>query len=337
MTVTAPARTADYTRRLVEPAIRSLLDQLDDRNRRVAGYQFGYWDANGEPTTAGGGKGLRPALALLAARAAGAPPEAGVPAAAAVELVHAFSLLHDDVMDGDTERRHRPTSWSVFGQGPAILAGDALLTQAEEVLAGAPGGADAARLLRGSLRRLIAGQAADLAFEQCHQVTLEECLAMAADKTGALLAGACGAGALLGGGKPELVAGLSRFGERLGLAYQLMDDLLGIWGDPARTGKPVGADLRVRKKSLPVVWAVSSGSPAGRTFAELYRTPGPMRDAEVARAAELLATAGAQQWARGRIETETSAALSELRELAMPVEVHDELAGLAAFSRERDY
>jgi geranylgeranyl diphosphate synthase type I len=106
----------------------------------VAGYHLGLCDAAGKPTgTPAGGKALRPALTLLSARAAGAPAEQAVPAAVAVELVHNFSLLHDDIMDGDTERRHRPTAWTVFGIGSAILAGDALQALANDLLLeGAP-------------------------------------------------------------------------------------------------------------------------------------------------------------------------------------------------------
>src|SRR5690606_18259045 len=128
-----------------------------------------------------------------------------------------------------------PTAWAIFGAGPAILAGDALLTLAEEVVASAPGGGVAAARLRADIRRLIAGQAADLDFERRDDVGLPECLQMSADKTAALLSGSCALGAMLSGGPPGMVAGLSRFGARLGLAFQLVDDLLGIWGDPRRT------------------------------------------------------------------------------------------------------
>jgi geranylgeranyl diphosphate synthase type I len=329
-------RSTDHVQTLVEPAIRALLDRLDPHNRLVAGYQLGFWDADGAPATARG-KGLRPALALLGARAAGVGPEQGVPAAAAVELAHNFSLLHDDVMDRDTERRHRPTAWTVFGVGPAILAGDALIGLAYEAVAETPLGGPAAHRLSQDVRRLMSGQSADLDFERRTDVTIEECLRMAADKTAALLSCACALGAIVAGAAPALTAGLSRFGTHLGLAFQLIDDLLGIWGDPARTGKPVGSDLRARKKSLPLVWAATAGSASGQAFAELYHSARPLTEDEIALAARLVEATGARDWTERRARDRAEAALAELPGLSLPADVHRDLADLAAFVTGRDY
>src|SRR5215468_11267291 len=177
-------------RDLVGPALAHAVERMSPDVREVAAYHLGLSPlpapgdgsaaalpppANGKP--GGGGKALRPALALLSARAAMAAPERGVPAAVAVELVHNFSLLHDDIMDGDTERRHRPTAWTVYGVGAAILAGDAMLALAQDILLEdkAPQSLWAARCLSAAVQRLIAGQGADLAFEQRDDVTLAEC------------------------------------------------------------------------------------------------------------------------------------------------------------------
>jgi geranylgeranyl diphosphate synthase type I len=352
MTVTPAPRTGDLVRTLVEPAIRELVDRLDPRNRLVAGYQLGFWNADGADSDAGAtagpghgspsrGKCLRPTLALLSARAAGAAPEAGVPAAVAVELAHNFSLLHDDVMDRDTERRHRATAWVVFGIGPAILAGDALINLAYQTLSTVDGGSAVHRLAT-DVDRLIAGQAADLDFERRDltgpdAVGLDECLRMAADKTAALLSCSCALGALVGGAPAELRVGLARFGTHLGLAFQLVDDLLGIWGEPARTGKPVGSDVRTRKKSVPVVYAARSATAAGDAFAELYRLPRPLTGDDVALATRLIEVSGARDWTRRQAEREAAAARTELRGLNLPDDVHDELAEMASFSTERDY
>jgi geranylgeranyl diphosphate synthase, type I len=335
MTVVESSST-DQVKTYVEPAIRALLDRLDPANRLVAGYQLGYWDADGSPA-ARQGKGLRPALALLSARAAGAEPEDGVPAAAAVELAHNFSLLHDDVMDGDTERRHRPTAWTVFGVGPAILAGDALIGLAYEALLEVPAGQPAARHLAQDVRSLVSGQAADLSFERRENVSLDECLVMAGNKTAALLAGSCALGALLCGGPPGLVDGLSRFGFHLGIAFQLVDDLLGIWGDLRRTGKPVGSDLHARKRSIPVVRAVTSGGRAGEALAELYRSPAPLSDQDVARATALIEATGARVWTQQRARQETERAEAELTALDLPDDVRRELIDMAAFITGRDH
>src|SRR5699024_5273729 len=140
MTSTLRERSTDafeLSRRLITPALQTSADRLDAGTRQVCRYHLGFVDEQGRETSSNG-RGVRPALAVLTARAAGAPAEEGVPAGVACELVHNFSLLHDDVMDGDTERRHRATAWSLYGGSAAILAGDALQSLACEVLAEVP-------------------------------------------------------------------------------------------------------------------------------------------------------------------------------------------------------
>ncbi len=338
MTVTS-TESLEAVHTLVEPKIRLLLDRLDLPTRLVAGYHLGYWDASGAPGI-GGGKSLRPALALLSARAGGACAARGVPAAVAVELAHNFSLLHDDVMDSDAQRRHRPTAWAVFGTAAAILAGDALLSLAAETVGTAPEAAttrSASRCLGLAVQRLIAGQAADLSFERYERVGVAEYLAMAWDKTAALLSCASSLGAVLCDAPPRTTIGLARFGGHLGMAYQFVDDLLGIWGVAEHTGKPVLSDLRARKKTAPVVWAASSGTRAGEAFGELYRTARELRPAELALAAHLLEECGARKWTEHSADERLAAALSELDRLPIAADVHAELAGLARFVTARDH
>ncbi|HET7173381.1 MAG TPA: polyprenyl synthetase family protein [Nocardioidaceae bacterium] len=337
MTATRTDTLAAARDAVTEP-MREALGRLDPPIRHICGYHLGLWDADGRPG-AGGGKALRPALALLSARAAGAGPEVGVPAAVACELVHNFSLLHDDLMDGDRERRHRVTAWALFGESPAILAGDALLALANEVLAEAPSPTVgwAIRCLNATTRRLVAGQSADLAFESRDDVTVEECLRMADDKTGALLACAASLGAVLADAPSALALGLARFGTGVGLAFQLADDLLGIWGRPERTGKPVLSDLRSRKKSLPVVAALRSGTPAAAELGALYAAPDGLDEAGLQRAADLVVAAGGRSWTEERADRALSDALAVLDELAVPADVAAELASLARLMSRRDH
>jgi geranylgeranyl diphosphate synthase type I len=295
--------------------------------RPLARYHFGWEDGGGS------GKVIRPALVLLTAQAVGARPEPALPAAVAVELVHNFSLLHDDVMDGDVTRRHRATVWKVFGVGPAILAGDALLALAARLLADRPGGQ---RMLMDAVLDLIGGQSADLAFEQRDDVGVAECRTMAAGKTGALLGSAGALGALFGGGGREQIGHLRCFGEEVGLAFQFVDDLLGIWGEPAVTGKPVYSDLRNRKKSLPVVAALSSGTAAGRELAALYRTGEPLPEADLVRAAELVERAGGRAWSQAQADDLLARALSHLRAAAPQPRARAELEALARLIARRD-
>src|SRR5580692_11545922 len=326
-------------RDLVGPAMESAISRLTPDVRIVAAYHLGLADAEGNPTGGGSGKALRPALALLSARAAGAPQERGVTSAVAVELVHNFSLLHDDIMDGDTERRHRPTAWTVFGVGAAILAGDALLALAQDMLLedGTPQGPWAARCLSAAVQRLIAGQGADLAFEKRDDVTLTECLEMAGDKTAALMACACSIGAVHLGAPPTLAMALAGFGAHVGLAFQLTDDLLGIWGAPEVTGKPVRADLRARKKSLPVVAALNSGTPQAAELRALLTDPQPLTEDDLIRAADLVVAAGGKQWAEDEADVQLAAANASLADIDLSDSVRAELTAIAEFITARQW
>jgi geranylgeranyl diphosphate synthase type I len=272
MTRNVPLALADAAG-TVAPALRAACEQLSPAMRRIAGYHLGFLDADGHPADRAGGKSVRGALALLSSRAAGAADADGMPGAVAVELVHTFSLLHDDIMDADRERHHRPTAWTVFGSPRAILAGDDVLLLAFRVLleSGSPHRVAALESLTDATARLIAGQAADLDLEGRIDATPQECLAMCAGKTGALLECAASIGAVLAGADPAVITPLRAFGAHLGLAFQAVDDLLGIWGDTALTGKPVYGDLAQRKTSLPVAVALATDDDGARELATLLR------------------------------------------------------------------
>jgi geranylgeranyl diphosphate synthase type I len=328
-----------WSRNLVEPAMRAAVDTLNGTMRLVAGYHFGWWDEHGRAAGTVGGKSLRPTLALLAAEAVGGEVTAAVPAAVAVELVHDFSLLHDDVMDGDVTRRHRPTAWRVFGRNAAILGGDALLTLAFDVLAtcGHPDAQDGMRLVSTAVQALVDGQSLDVEFEDRDDVGLGECVEMARRKTAALIGCASAVGALFGGGRPGQVEHMHDFGTELGLAFQLVDDLLGIWGDPAVTGKPVHSDLHNRKKSLPVVRALTSGTAAGRELHALYHGDQPLTAAEVVRAAELIDQAGGRAWSQAQADDRLARAIQCLRSVDPDARAAAELVALAQLATRRDH
>ena len=283
----------------IEPMYRSIVDGLPDTLRHVGGYHIGWWEADGS-RRADMGKAVRPALVLASSAAMGngsgdEATDVAVAAAVAVELVHDFTLLHDDVMDGDSIRRHRPTAGMQFGIGPAILTGDIFLTAAIELLLAQD--VNAAPALVRALYALCEGQSSDLAFEQLPSVDMDSCLRMAENKTGALFGAACELGALAAGAAPDRVRSMNRFGRQLGVAFQLVDDLLGIWGDPETTGKPVYSDLVRRKKSLPVVAALSSDTRAGRELMQLYMGSEELESDQLAHIALLIEQAGGRRWA----------------------------------------
>ncbi|MGW4437879.1 family 2 encapsulin nanocompartment cargo protein polyprenyl transferase [Streptomyces sp. NPDC004596] len=335
----------ERTRAVVDPELRAAVESLPGSMRRIARYHFGWEHADGTPAAGNAGKAIRPALVLAAAAALGGPRAgaAAVRAAVAVELTHNFTLLHDDVMDRDATRRHRPTAWTVFGDADAILAGDALQALALRLLAADPhpvSGQAAARLAD-CVVELCAGQHTDTALERRapEEVTLDEVLAMAEAKTGALLGCACALGALYAGAGEEEVAALDGFGRQAGLAFQLIDDVIGIWGDPLRTGKPAGADLAVRKKSLPVVAALASGTPAGAELAALYGKPyteGEDGDGgEIARTALAVERAGGRDWAQAEAADRMARAVQELARAVPAPEAAGGLLALAEFVTRR--
>jgi geranylgeranyl diphosphate synthase type I len=184
---------------------------------------------------------------------------------------------------------------------------------------------------------LVEGQSADMAFEGRADVDVTECLTMAGGKTGALLGCACALGASFGDGGAEQIGHLRGFGEHLGLAFQLVDDLLGIWGDPAVTGKPVYSDLHNRKKSLPVVAALTSGTAAANELAALYHREQPLSDADLVHAAKLIDLAGGRAWSQSQADQLLAGALRHLRS-AQPIQrAAAELEGLARLVTRRDH
>ncbi|MCC9738633.1 polyprenyl synthetase family protein [Streptomyces sp. MNU89] len=361
----APPVAVALARETVPPALLDWIARLGPDLATLCGYQMGLCDADGAPAPPGaapgpdrhtpegtdtsgrpeGGKLVRPALALATAAAAGAEPKEALPAALAAELVHNFTLLHDDVMDGDRVRRHRPAAWVRFGTPLAILAGDGLLALAFEVLSShpAPGGADVTGDLARALRQLCLGQGRDLlaasvrpatgsalpgspgsapgtedtAAGAVREISPEECLRTLEAKTGALLGFACRAGAAYAGAPPAAQEAFEQFGSRLGLAFQLQDDILGIWGRPGSTGKPALSDLRARKRSAPVVAALASGTAPGRRLGKLFARPDPLGEDELALAAELVEAAGGRDWTLAEAERWRKAAWGSLRPLEL--------------------
>ncbi|MDN3294897.1 polyprenyl synthetase family protein [Streptomyces ficellus] len=282
----------------------------------MAGYHFGWLDVHGHATKAAAGKALRPALAFACAEAVGGRADDALGPGVAVELVHAFSLIHDDIIDRDQMRRHRPTVWKAFGVPAALLAGDALLAAAHLELTRPSCRRPAAcvEVLTQAVLELIEGEATDVAFEKRCDVTLAEYRVMAAGKTGALIAAACQLGALAAGAGPKRAQRLAGFGHHLGMAFQITDDLLGIFGDPQTTGKPVGGDLVARKKTYPVLAALTARTAAARQLRAFYAAEGAPRADDVGQAVSLVEQAGGADAARDAVRQETQQALAILRE-----------------------
>lgn len=259
-------------------------------------YHFGWVDQQFRPADGHPGKLLRPTLLLLSYELAWAqeqPPSTdpsllslrpALPAAASIELAHNFTLLHDDIQDGDVERRHRPTVWSVWGVPQAILVGDALLTMAHlhlwSVLDEGVSSTNAlrmAKLFDTALLRLTEGQHLDMSFEQLQQISLLSYEEMISRKTATLMRCATEMGATLGTCNQEIIEGLACFGYALGLAFQVRDDMLGVWATEAELGKLPTGDIYRRKKSLPILHAFQyAQADDQQAMAKIYTQDAPI-------------------------------------------------------------
>ncbi|MUN36557.1 polyprenyl synthetase family protein [Actinomadura litoris] len=290
---------------LFEPALSAAVHRLPAAVRRVAGYHLGWWDEDERPLfgpdATDEAATIRPALALLCGEAAGGRASSALPAAVAVELAHHFSLLHDDIMDGGGTRRRRPAAWTVFGAAQALLTGDSLMVAAMDVLAAASRDIAPRALhdLAAGLQDLGAGRSAELRLASAPAPTPDDCREVIAGKTASLLGCACSLGTMFGGGSPERVRLMRMFGERLGHAAHLAEDMRGVWGDPPGTGGAAHRDLARRKRSLPVVAALASGTAEGRELAAAFETGAEFSPAVLAHLAGLVERTGARRLAAG--------------------------------------
>jgi geranylgeranyl diphosphate synthase, type I len=296
------------------------------------------------------GKRMRPLLGALAYQSLTGDYRPALPGAAAVELGHNFSLVHDDIEDADTERRHRPTLWAIWGVPLAINAGDALFALSRLALYRLlDDGFSEQRVLRlmrvydETCLALCEGQYLDISFERRDEVSVDAYLEMIGKKTAALLGAAVQAGAILATDDDAVVEAYRRFGYDLGMAFQMADDVKGSFWSSAESGKPEAGDIRKRKKTMPVVWALEHADAADRArLADLYRHPepiadgrrpvpvpeSPMTDEAVAEVLDILERSGARQHALEQAAAYRDSALRNLELLPCPLEHKRDLAAL---------
>lgn len=321
---------------LIEDALRAQLSADRSHLGATARYVMGWENRDGSPMSTGG-KRIRPALCLFAAELFGARPEEALPGAVAVELIHNFSLVHDEVQDRDAERHHRPTVWAIHGEGQAINAGDYLITRAIDALVSCTAPADstsaALRLLNDAMARMIAGQWADISFESRLDVTTAEYIEMIRGKTGALLGAPLAMGAVLAGASNEEAARLQLWGETVGLAFQVRDDYLGIWGNPDLTGKSNVNDLLRKKKTLPVVHGFEHDA-SGAVRAAYARDE--VTEADVPAIVAALETARTPEYVRGEAAHLAADAGRILSDFELPEPSLTALREIGTYLVERD-
>ncbi|HEY3414134.1 MAG TPA: polyprenyl synthetase family protein [Armatimonadota bacterium] len=284
-------------------------------------YHVGWTDAAGKTLsdsrrTQYGGKKMRAVLCALACEAAGGATATAVPTASAIELIQNFSLVHDDIEDGDRERRHRPTVWVNWGVPQAINTGSAmqaLVNAAVLRTSAAPDTVlDLLRALTNAMVQMTEGQHLDIAFQGRSDVTVAEYSDMATRKTGALIEAAAYAGARLATTDLSVLEAWRSFGRSFGRAFQAQDDLLGVVGDPKLTGKPVGNDIRARKKALPLVFACSNATLEDREILSGCLSEDPVSDSAVECITGVMERSGAIAATRAMVEECTSTALAAL-------------------------
>ena len=250
---------------------------------------------------------------MLACQAAGGEWKDALPAAAAVELIHNFSLIHDDIEDNGQLRRGRPTIWKIWGEAQAINTGDAIFALANTSLLNlaetvSPKAAlEAGKLLHTTCLRLTQGQHLDIAFEDQDQVELETYWQMVGGKTAALLAFSLEGGALCAKVDPKTQVHYRDFGHYLGMAFQVQDDILGIWGEEELTGKSTTGDLVTRKKTLPVLYGLAQNG----EFAKVWSS-GEIKPENAPKLAEILHSEGGRAYAQSSADRMTDLSLVAL-------------------------
>lgn len=328
-------------RPLLVAELRATLDAREGPPFDLMRYHLGWADGHGRAIEGRGGKLLRPSLCLLSCEAAGGDAASALPAAAAVELLHNFTLIHDDVEDASPQRHGRSTLWKLRDEAQAINTGDGMFALAHLTLLGlsqrgqpADRVLAAVRLLDEATLRLCQGQHLDLTFAEEASITEAQYIEMIEGKTASLLAASCALGALLGGAPPATVAALHEFGRRLGLAFQIRDDVLGCWGDAAETGKPAGDDLREGKKSYPVVVGLERAS-AEQRAALTAVLAGGAPDEAISSACRLLEELGAREACEIAARGHAGGAIAALQGLALHPDRRPELEALAHFAVAR--
>ena len=326
----------------IETEIKSLVLEEGFPLYRMMGYHMGWLDEYGEAAEVESGKRIRPTLSLLACEALGGDVKAVLPAAAAVELVHNFSLIHDDIQDGNSERHNRPTVWWVWGPAQAINAGDGMHALARLALLRQTGEGmspertlKAVGLLDQACLRLCEGQYLDLTYQERVDISQDAYFKMVEGKTAALISCAAELGAVMSSAEEPVVQAMAQFGAKLGTAFQIRDDILDLWGQQD-TGKPLAGDILNKKKSLPIVYAIENASGAERrTLGDVYFKR-VMEPEDIDKIIEVLETLGAREFCQAKADALCNEAVQSLKDAGLTSQQSEGLEALARFIVTRE-
>ncbi|MBE6511323.1 MAG: polyprenyl synthetase family protein [Methanobrevibacter millerae] len=290
--------------------------------------------------TKAGGKMLRPSLSLITAEAVGGQKESALKAGSAIELIHTFSLIHDDIMDQDDMRRGMPSVHKVWGDDVAILAGDTLFSKAFETIINSNQELASPAQINHALStvadacvKICEGQALDMGFEDRFDVTEDEYMEMIFKKTGALIAAATKVGAIMGGASDEVIDAMYEYGRLIGLAFQIQDDYLDIASDEETLGKPIGSDIGKGKMTIIAINGLASAGEDSEKLLEILKDTDNSQD-DIDLAIEILTKCGAIDYARNLALDSVSQA-KEVLEILPDSSSKQVLADIADFVLER--
>ena len=307
-------------------------------------YHLGWVDVSGQTRLTAGGKLLRPSLCLYSCEAVNGKWQVALPAAVAIELLHNFSLIHDDIEDGDRERRGIPTVWHVWGQPQAINAGDAMhilarlaLLKLEEKNVSSEKVIRAARLLDETCLKLCEGQYLDISYEERLDIGIDEYLEMISGKTAALFECSLKLGAMLGTGDEQTIDHLGQFARNLGLAFQVQDDVLGIWGETSVTGKSSATDIMKKKKTLPIIYGLEKADADQKTSLMQIYGQESIAESDVPAVLNILDSLNAKQYAENIVRQYCDKALKELRQARIFSSAKNDLISLTESMIGREY
>ncbi len=330
-------------RSAVRAEVKTVMDSCPSALGKALRYHMGWQDKHGHPCTKESGKFIRSTLCLLSCQAVGGDTSQAMPAAAAIELIHNFSLIHDDIEDASCERHHRPTVWKLWGESQAINAGDAMFTLAYLALLKLRerGIADekvasSIEMLSMACLELCEGQYLDIQYENRLDISIEDYVSMAGKKTGSLFAASTSLGAYLGGGDDGLVDLLHLFGKELGIAFQIRDDVLGIWASEKSIGKST-ADISQRKKTLPLIYGLQNSVGEARKRLERLYSQESIEGNDIVEVRKILERSGARDYAENFAEQHYCRALTHLGAAQLDASRQAPLEEAAYFLLNRDF
>ena len=328
----------------INGALRSRLSRSDLGVYDMLRYYMGWADVDGNPDVATEGKALRPTLCLFACEATGGTVQQAMPAAVALEYIHNFSLIHDDIQDGDATRHHRDTLWAIWGTPRALVAGNILRVVADGSLERLveeglliDRALGIAGLLTEAYLEMIEGQYLDISYEGRPDIGMRDYLAMIALKTGALIRCSLTLGAAVGTRDAATIEAFRACGTSLGYVFQIRDDVLGVWGDEETTGKPVGADVRRKKNSFPVVHAMFRAEERDRQLVmDIYRKE-TLTDSDVATVLDVMEAVDTRGHAQSLAAEHCDRALEALAGVELDPDMRRDVEELAHFLLVREH